>query len=77
MTAKKRPVSDDEIIIPELEEAMKTYCPKHEWSSRDIAAVKKYYGKVPITQLSASLKRSISAIRKYAETHGIKHERNG
>jgi len=64
--------TENEIIIPELEEAARNYIPKYRsWTEKEIAIVKKYYGKVPIGQLAKHLKRSIYSIQQTAAAHGI------
>jgi hypothetical protein len=66
---------ENEIVIPELEEAMKTYRPRGLWTEEDINAVKTYYGKVPTALLAATIHRTVASINKYAENHGIKANR--
>ena len=62
----------DPIIIPELEEAMANFKPRCGWTENEIAILKRYYGKVPMSALSAQLHRSIDSIHKYAQMHGIR-----
>lgn len=55
----------DTIIIPELEEAMARFQPhKHSWSDTEIATLKKYYGRVPITLLESTLHRKSTKIHE-------------
>jgi hypothetical protein len=54
-------------VIPELEEAMARYQPhKLSWSDKDIAILKKYYGRVPVTALESTLHRRSNAIHDKA-----------
>lgn len=62
----------DPIVIPELEEAMANFKPRYEWTEKDIAILKRYYGKVPMSALSGQLHRSIDSIHKFAQMHGIR-----
>ena len=63
----QKPNSDDTIVIPELEEAMARYTPyKYTWSDKDIAILKKYYGRVAITALEAYLHRRSPKIHEKA-----------
>lgn len=55
----------DTIVIPELEEAMARYQPhKFAWSDNDIAILKKYYGRVPVTLLETYLHRNSGKIHE-------------
>lgn len=56
--------TDKEIVVPELEAHAKTYKPRNRpWSQREIAIVKKYYGRVPIAELLKHLDdRTINAL---------------
>jgi hypothetical protein len=76
-TKKSRapPEGDNTIVIPELEEAMKTYKPHGSWSDEDVRAIKTYYGKVPTSLLATTIHHTVDSIHKYAETHGIKANR--
>lgn len=62
----------DTIVIPELEEAMANFKPRYSWTEKDVAILKRYYGKVPMTLLSGQLHRSVDSIHKYAQMHGIR-----
>lgn len=58
----------DDIIIPELDEIMKTYSPPKFWSEREIEIVKKYYRKVPKHDLLKYLPgRTYKAVQKKFE----------
>lgn len=55
--------NNDTIIIPELEEAMERYQPhKTTWTAGDLAVLKRYYGRVPISSLGTTLHRSSKTI---------------
>ena len=55
----------DPIVIPELEEAMSRYCHrKYSWSDKEIATLKKYYGRVPVTLLESTLHRNSAKIHE-------------
>ena len=61
----------DTIIIPELEEAMERYQPhKTTWSAGDLAVLKRYYGRVPITALESTLHRNSKTIHGQAAKMG-------
>lgn len=62
---------DHEIVIPELEEAACRYQPRQSWTEKEVAVMKKYYGRVPITQLAAYLHRSVNAIHNRAAAFGM------
>lgn len=67
-------VENNTITIPELEELVQNYVPKHrDWTEREIAIVRKYYKKVPTEALEKALPgRSINTIRQTAQRYGIK-----
>jgi len=60
-------MSDNTIVIPELEEAALTYNRKTVWSDRDKKILKKYYGRVPTAKLATQIHRSVFAVNKMAE----------
>lgn len=64
------------IVIPELEEAMARYLPrKYSWTDTEIATLKKYYGRVPITMLESTLHRKSTKIHeKVVELSGTRGE---
>ena len=68
MTAKAKG-SERPIVIPELEQAMKTYKPKNKpWTVREITILSEYYGKVPLDLLMKHLPdRTKAAIKHKAE----------
>ena len=67
MTRKSTQLRTDTIEIPELEEAMARFQPhKKDWSDRDIAILKKYYGRVPIQSLESTLHRQTVKIHEKA-----------
>jgi hypothetical protein len=60
------------ILIPELEEAARTYVPKHDYSEQEQATIRDYYGRVPTPTLARYLKRSVGGIQQEAARLGIK-----
>lgn len=61
----------NEIIIPELEQAAENYRPRGQWSDREIAILKRYYGRVPITKLRDYVHHSIDACHRKAGQLGL------
>lgn len=68
---KKLEISNDEILIPELEEAMETYIPRGHWSENDEKILKKYFGRVPIRTLEGYLHKSRHAVNSKATIMGL------
>jgi hypothetical protein len=65
--SKNVPHGTNVIVIPELEEAAARYRPhKFSWSDRDIAILKKYYGRVPVQSLESTLHRQTTKIHEKA-----------
>ena len=63
---------EPEIIIPELESAPEYHTRCHSWTERDVAILKKYWGKKADANVAKALNRSVGACRvKYLE---LKHE---
>ena len=69
MKTSKAIIGED-IEIPELEEAMKTYAPKNKcWTQKELTILYRYFRKVPIELLAKYLPgRSIPAIDQKAES---------
>jgi hypothetical protein len=58
----------EDIIIPELEEIMKTFTPHRFWNDKEIKILKKYYKKVPKHELLKYLPgRTYKSIQKKFE----------
>ena len=62
----------NEIVIPELDEIMKTYRHTTPWSEKDIAVLKKYFRRVPDTDLGKALNRSPRSVVQKAASLCIK-----
>ena len=84
MTIKKKPERNcqdlqettNEIVIPDLEELAEQFVLK-EWTYREKAIVRKYYGRVPLRDLMKHLPgKTEAAIRNVAGRLGVTKERN-
>jgi hypothetical protein len=64
----------NEIIIPELEQAAENYRPRGQWSDDEIAILKRYYGRVPITKLRDHVRHSVDACHRMAKELGLKKD---
>ncbi len=64
-----------EIIIPELEEKIGVGLHFPDWTDRDEAILRKYYGRVRIEHLMAYLNRSRSAVAHKAAELGLQYRR--
>lgn len=61
----------DDIIIPELDEIMKTYIPQSQlWNEKEVKILKKYYNNVPKEKLLKYLpgRSWIACQKKYGNT---------
>lgn len=62
----------DVLVVPELEALVGTYAPRNKpWTEKDLAILRKYYGKVDTKQLCKYLGRSVSCVQDKARRHGI------
>jgi len=71
---KQAPRKDDNdfIIIPELEEAMKTYTPAWKpYTKKDELIIKRYFGKVDLKLLAKQLGRTPEALNTKAGHLGL------
>jgi len=71
---KSEPNGQNEIIIPELEEAMATFVPRASWTEREEAILRRYWGKVPVRMLETTLKHSLPSIRTKVQNMGLRKE---
>jgi len=75
---KKAAPKNQEIVIPELEEAARHFTPKNrDYTENEIATIKKYYGRVPTAKLAHYLKRSVTGIQQQAVRLGISRSKWG
>lgn len=58
----------EEITVPELEESQSEY---RMWTEREIAILRKYYGKAKTGKIAEVLKRSKSAVQAKALELGL------
>ena len=72
MNKKNIQPNPNEIVIPELDEIMKTYRHTTPWTNREEAIVKKYFRRVPDTKLALTLKRTTRSIIHKAAALGVK-----
>lgn len=59
-----------EIVIPELDEAAARYVP-YEWSDEQIAVLKTYWRKVPVSLLEKYVHHSVATIDRKAADLGL------
>ena len=60
-------IEENTIVIPELEEAVKSYRPyKYSWTPDEIAVLKRYYNWVPLQRLIEYFHRSGPSIHAKA-----------
>ena len=70
--------SNQEIIIPELEEAARKYVPKQrDYTDKELATIRKYYMRVPTAKLAGYLKRSLTGIHQQAVRLGLSGRKRG
>lgn len=61
----------EDILIPDLEQAAATYHPRGEWTAEELAILKRYYGRVPITKLRDHVRHTVDACHRKAQQLGI------
>ena len=63
--------AEEIVIIQELEEAAKHYRPKAKWTPFQVEQLKRFYGKVPGSQLTAKLGHGDKSIADKAHSLGL------
>ncbi|HOK27558.1 MAG TPA: hypothetical protein PLI21_00860 [Methanomassiliicoccaceae archaeon] len=64
----------EEIVVPELEESTSNY---RMWTEREIAILRKYYGKADTRRIAEVLNRSKNAVQSKAVELGLTFRRGG
>ncbi len=76
MNKKSVPHGTKEIVIPALEEEMRTYVPKYRpWTKDEIAILTKYYGRVSPDSLAKQFGRTKASIMDKAQNLGLMNVR--